>query len=74
MNTEFNYLVSNFLNISPNIDYWKNYEKLKNEEFKDLNTPYDYTSIMHYPDMNPQAIDKSKPTMKGIKGKIDQNK
>ena len=29
---------------------------------------------MHYPDMNPQAIDKSKPTMKGIKGKIDQSK
>ena len=26
---------------------------------------------MHYPDMNPQAIDKSKPTMKGIKGIID---
>jgi HKD family nuclease len=29
---------------------------------------------MHYPDMNPQAIDKSKPTMKGLKGKIDQSK
>jgi hypothetical protein len=29
---------------------------------------------MHYPDMNPQAIDKSKPTMKGIKGKIDPSK
>jgi hypothetical protein len=29
---------------------------------------------MHYPDMNPQAIDKSKPVMKGIKGKIDPSK
>ncbi len=29
---------------------------------------------MPYPDMNPQAIDKSKPTMMGIKGKIDPSK
>jgi hypothetical protein len=29
---------------------------------------------MHYPDINQQAIDKSKPTIKGIKGKIDPSK
>ncbi len=29
---------------------------------------------MHYPDMNLQAIDRTKPTMKGIKGVIDPSK
>ena len=50
------------------------YDKLTNNEFKDLNSSYDYKSIMHYSEINPHAVDKSKPIMKGIKGKIDPSK